>query len=467
MTGDLATFESALRQKLPAKSFGAHDPKYFEEPRGLFHGTPTLVLKPENTAEVAVILSLANQEGIGVVPYGGGTGLVGGQVADRKHAYVVVSLERMNRILDVDPTGNVIFAEAGVLLQDIQHRAANADRLFPLSLASEGSCRIGGNLATNAGGINVLRYGNARDLCLGLEVVLADGQIWNGLSRLLKDNTGFDLRNLMIGSEGTLGVITAASLRLFPLPKNRSAAFVALDDPKAALDLLALAQDSLGENLSAFELMNETGAAFLMEKMPQVRQILDPTPSWSVLLEISGGESFLANNALERLLEKAFESGIIIDGLLSQSESQRQSFWAFRESIPAANRLVGAIYSHDISVPLKSIPEFVTRANAALAAFGPLRINCFGHLGDGNLHYNVFPPSGRSKDDFAEQRERIRETVYGMVHELGGSISAEHGIGRLKKDDLARYGDPVKLAMMRHVKTALDPKGIMNPGVLF
>lgn len=466
-TSDLVAFEAALLQALPSLDIGVPDLRYQQEPRGLLKGNARLVARPRSTPEVAVIVKCAAQHRIGVVPYGGGTGLVGGQIATDGDRCILVSLERMNKIREVDPQDNILIAEAGAILAEVQKAATDVDRLFPLSLASEGSCQIGGNLASNAGGINVLRYGNARDLCLGLEVVLPDGSIWNGLSRLRKDNRGFDLRNMLIGSEGALGIITAASLRLYPSASEKAAAFVAVPGPKAALALLALTQSHFGENLSAFELMNHTGADFLREKMPGVRQIFEPTPDWAVLMEISGGIGFRASVVLENLLADGFEHGLIADGVLSQSDQQRQDFWTFRESIPEANRLIGAINSHDVSVPLGRLPELITRGHAALAKLGDFQINCFGHLGDGNLHYNVFPRQGQSREAYAEKRDEIRANVYGLVHELGGSISAEHGIGRLKKDDLARYGDPVKLAMMRQIKVALDPKGIMNPGVLF
>lgn len=467
MSRSLDEFRRALEDILPENRLAVPSAAYQQEPRNLIKGQAELLLRPASTAEVSTILRLANHHRIGIVPYGGGTGLVGGQIVPDGSKMVLLSLERMTKIREVNPADNILAVEAGAILADVQQAAAKMDRLFPLSLASEGSCRIGGNLATNAGGINVLRYGNARDLCLGLEVVLPSGEIWSGLSNLRKDNTGFDLKNLLIGSEGTLGVITAASLRLFSRPAERVAAMVAVRSPEAALNLLLTLQSALGETLSAFELMNHRGSEFLRETMPEVRQIFDPAPDWSVLLEIGTAPDMGGQDALMNCLGAALERGEAEDALISQNEAQRQSFWAFRETIPEANRLIGAINSHDISVPRSQVPAFIAKADDALGKLGEFRINCFGHLGDGNLHYNVFPAKGKSRDDYSAQKDQIRETVYGLVSAFGGSVSAEHGIGRLKKGDLERYGDPVKRAAMQAIKSALDPNGIMNPGVIF
>ncbi|KAG1648527.1 putative D-2-hydroxyglutarate dehydrogenase, mitochondrial [Nymphon striatum] len=369
---------------------------------------------------------------VGVVPYGGGTGLVGGQVAPDGPAPLILSLERMNKVRAVHADENVLVAEAGVILADVQAAADDADRLFPLSLAAEGSARIGGNLSTNAGGTGVLRYGNARDLCLGLEAVLPDGQIWNGLTRLRKNNTGYDLRHLLIGAEGTLGIITAAALKLFPKPAHTGTALLVVESPRAALDLLSLAKSQLGEMISAFELIHRQGFEFF-------------PPEWCVLVELGLSGDLDPEAALERLFADAHEAGLVPDGLIAQNAQQAADFWKVREMIPEANRRVGSISSHDISVPLSSIPDFITKGGEIVARIGDFRINCFGHVGDGNLHYN------RCTD---------------LVHEMGGSMSAEHGIGRLKVDDLEHYGDPAKLSAMRAIKAALDPKGIMNPGAV-
>jgi FAD/FMN-containing dehydrogenase len=377
---------------------------------------------------------------------------------------LLMSLERMNRIRAIYPDENVVLAEAGVILADLHKAAEEVGRIFPLTLASQGSCRIGGNLSTNAGGVNVVRYGNARDLCLGLEAVLPDGQIWHGLKRLRKDNTGYDLRGLLIGAEGTLGVITAASLRLFPKPAAEGAALVVVPNPEAALHLLALAQSKSG-GVSAFELISGMGLRFLAETLPQIRQPFAEVPDWMVLIDI-GLTQGSPEDELTDLFEAGLAAGLVSDGLIAQSGAQRAAFWEMREMIPLANRAVGAVSSHDISLPLSEIPGFIVEAGQALAALGAWRINCFGHLGDGNLHYNVFPPLGRKPDEFKALAGPVQDLVHGMVAARGGSISAEHGIGRLKVAELERYGDPAKLAAMRAIKAALDPNGIMNPGAV-
>ncbi|KPQ07991.1 MAG: FAD/FMN-containing dehydrogenase [Rhodobacteraceae bacterium HLUCCA12] len=459
-------FCAGLAARLPEGTLRPAEPRHMEEPRGRFHGHAGIVACPSDTAQVATIIAAAHAARVGVVPYGGGTGLVGGQIMPDGPAPLILSLERMNRIRLVDAPGNVLVAEAGCILADVQAAAERDARLFPLSLASEGSARIGGLLATNAGGTGVLRWGNMRDLCLGLEAVLADGQIWNGLMRLRKNNMGYDLRNLLIGSEGTLGVITAASLRLVPRPAQQGAALFVLRDPAAALDLLAMAQERLGEGVSAFELISGMGLAFLAETMPQVRRPFDPPPDWMVLIDLGLPLGLVPEAALETLFADAAEAGLVSDGVIAQSGAQRAQFWEMRESIPEANRLIGAISSHDISVPMAAVPDFIDRAGPALAAIGDYRINCFGHLGDGNLHYNVFPRGGASRSDHEDERDAIKQTVHDLVHALGGSVSAEHGVGRLKVADLERYGDPVALGAMRRIKAALDPQGILNPGAV-
>lgn len=441
-------------------------PAYLEEPRGRFVGQAQAVLAPASTEEVAIILRAAAAARAPVVPYGGGTGLVGGQVAPDGPAPVLLSLERMAQIRGIWPNEGVLIAEAGVILQDIQAAAAEAGLLFPLALAAQGSCRIGGNLATNAGGVNVLRYGNARDLCLGLEAVLPDGSVVHGLKRLRKDNTGYDLKNLLIGSEGTLGVITAASLRLMPRPRSEAAAVLQVRDPAAALALLGLARAHVGEGVSAFELMGGTGLSFVADHLPDLRQPFAAPPAWSVLIDLGLFGATSAADALEAIFAAALEAGLSEDGVIASSEAQRTAFWAVREHIPEANRKVGAIASHDISLPLGALAEFLAATGPALQALGPLRVNAFGHVGDGNLHYNAFPPAGEHRDTWRPRAAEISRIVHDRVHALGGSISAEHGIGRLKVDDLARYGDPAKLAAMRAIKTALDPLGIMNPGAV-
>ncbi|MCC5956251.1 MAG: FAD-binding oxidoreductase [Natronohydrobacter sp.] len=461
-----AEFLEKLARMLPANTLFAPEARFLEEPRGRWHGRAGAVALPRCTEDVATVLRACNAAGVGVVPYGGGTGLVGGQISVAGALPLLLSLERMQAVRSLYPEENVLVVEAGAILADVQRAADEAGRLFPLSLASEGSARIGGLLATNAGGVNVLRYGNARDQVLGLEVVLADGRIWNGLKRLRKDNTGYDLRHLMIGSEGTLGVITAASLRLVPRPARQGAALMVVDSPAAALKLLALAQAHLGDAISAFELIGGMGLAFLAETMPQLRQPFANAPDWMVLIDLGLPEALAPEDALEALFAEAFEAGLVQDGVIAATLAQRAEFWTLRESIPEANRKIGAISSHDISLPLSEIPTFIERAGPALAQINTYRINCFGHLGDGNLHYNVFPMPGRSRADHAAERAAIKTCVHDLVHGFGGSVSAEHGIGRLKTGDLIRYGDPVKLAAMRAIKNALDPRGILNPGAV-
>jgi len=455
-----------LRGALPAAAFRPIAPGYLEEPRGKMQGRALAVIAPASAEEVATVLRIAGAAGQGVVPYGGGTGLVGGQVAVDRPPPILLSLERMARVRAIHPDEGVLIVEAGAILADIHKAAADHGLLFPLALASDGSCRIGGNLATNAGGVNVLRYGNARDLCLGLEAVLPDGKIWHGLRRLRKDNTGYDLRNLLIGSEGTLGVITAASLRLFPRPRSEAAAFVVVDSPAAALRLLALARAELGEGITAFELIARQGLDFLRETLPDQRQPFGAPPDWSVLIDVGLHGDRDAAAALERVFEAGMAAGLVRDGVLSQSEEQRATFWQAREKIPEANRLVGSVSSHDVSLPLGALPAFIDRGREVVARLGPFRINCFGHLGDGNLHYNVFPPRGESRDAYRHMQGDVQRAIHDLVHAMGGSVSAEHGIGRLKVADLERYGDPAKLAAMRAIKAALDPKGIMNPGAV-
>jgi FAD/FMN-containing dehydrogenase len=459
-------FSRGLAAHLPDDALRAPEPRHLQEPRGRWQGRGGLLALPRSAEEVAVIMRACATARVGIVPYGGGTGLVGGQIMAEGPAPVILSLERMRAIRAVHENENVLVAEAGAVLAEVQAAASDAGRLFPLSLASEGTARIGGLLATNAGGINVLRYGNARDLCLGLEAVLPDGSIWHGLRRLRKDNTGYDLRGLLIGSEGTLGVITAASLRLFPVPAETGAAVMAVAGPAAALDLLARAQARLAEGISAFELIGRTGPEFLAETMPSVRQPLDPAPEWMVLIEVGLPAGLEAAAALEALFAEGYEAGLVSDGVIAQSEAQRAEFRAMREAIPEANRLIGAVASHDIALPLGAVAEFIARAGPALARIDAFRINCFGHLGDGNLHYNVFPLPGHSRADHEHQRDAIKTCVHDLVHELDGSVSAEHGIGRLKVADLERYGDPARLAAMRAIKAALDPGGIMNPGAV-
>ncbi|MCL3880895.1 FAD-binding oxidoreductase [Marivita sp. GX14005] len=462
-------FVDALSARFPADMFRPAEQRYLEEPRGRWHGAEGFVARPRNTQEVSGLVRACAERGIGIIPYGGGTGLVGGQIAPKAEGEspLILSLERMTAIRAIYPQENVLIAEAGAVLSDVQAAAAAEDRLFPLSLASEGSARMGGLLATNAGGVNVLRYGNVRDLCLGLEAVMPDGSIWNGLRRLRKDNSGYDLRNLLIGAEGTLGIITAASLKLFARPAGQGTAIFVIPSPEASLDLLSLAKSHLAESITAFELIHRTGLDFLSKTVPEIRQPFGAAPpEWMVLIEIGLPRGLDPQDALADLFVAAETDGLVSDALIAQSEAQRADFWSVREHIPEANRRIGSVSSHDVSVPLGALPAFIERAEAAIGQIGTFRINCFGHVGDGNLHFNVFPPEGRSRDEYLKQTAQIKRAVHDIAHNLGGSVSAEHGIGRLKKADLARYGDPAKLAAMRAIKDALDPRGIMNPGAV-
>ncbi|WP_128515736.1 FAD-binding oxidoreductase [Tabrizicola thermarum] len=459
-------FIDRLARDLPEGVLSAPEPRHLEEPRGRWTGQAGVLARPRTTAEVAAIVRACATARVGVIPWSGGTGLVGGQIMTSGPAPLLMSLERMAALRGVWPEENAMVVEAGMILADVQAEAAKVGRLFPLSLASEGSCRIGGNLAANAGGTAVLRYGNARDLCLGLEAVLPDGSVFNGLSRLRKDNAGYDLRHLLIGSEGTLGVITAASLKLFPQPAARVVALVSVPSPAAALDLLALCGDRAAGMVSAFELIHRMGFDFLEETGFDLRPPFDPVPEWLVLLELELPAGLEAEATMAGLYAAASEAGLVTDGVIATSQAQGAAIWALRETIPLANRKVGAVSSHDISLPLSAIPGFIEAAPRAIAGLGAFRVNCFGHLGDGNLHWNVFPERGHGKAEHEGVRDQVKRVVHDLVHSLGGSVAAEHGVGRLKVADLARYGDPGKLAAMRAIKAALDPMGIMNPGAV-
>jgi FAD/FMN-containing dehydrogenase len=459
-------FLAALAERLPDGALRAPEPRDLAEPRGRWPGTGAAVARPRTVEEVATILAFCRSAGVGVVPLGGGTGLVGGQVRPGGALALILSLERMAAVRGVWPDENVLAVEAGATLAAVQAAADGAGRMFPLSLASEGSARVGGILGTNAGGVNVLRYGNARDLCLGLEAVLADGTICHGLRRLRKDNTGYDLRNLLIGSEGTLGVITAASLRMVMPPASRGTAFLTVASPAAALRLLALAEARLPGLVSAFELISGMGLQFLAEVGPEVRLPFARVPDWMVLADLGLPAGLDALAALEAVFADGLARGLTDDAVIAASEAQRRDFWALREAIPEANRRIGAVSSHDISLPLSEVAGFIAACGPALARIGAFRINAFGHLGDGNLHYNVFPLPGETRAKSEHLRDAVKTCVHDMVQARGGSVSAEHGIGRLKVGDLERYGDPGKLAAMRAIKAALDPGGILNPGAV-
>ena len=461
-----AAFVAALSARLPEGTLRPAAPKHLEEPRGRLRGQAGAVALPRRVEEVAEVVRACAAARVGLVPWGGGTSLVGGQVMPDGPAPLILSLERMAVIRSVQAPENALVAEAGASLQAVRDAAETSGRLFPLSLASQGTATIGGNLATNAGGTGVLRYGNARDLCLGLEVVLADGSVWHGLKRLRKDNAGYDLKNLLIGAEGTLGVITAASLRLVPRPAHRVVAMLVVPSVEAAQALLALAETRLAGLVSAFELIGQAGFQFLQEVGPEVRLPFAVAPDWAVLVELGLPQAIEPEAAMAGLYAEAAGAGLVLDGVIAASGTQADQLWAIREAIPEANRRIGAVSSHDISLPLSAIPGFLREAGAKVAALGPFRISAFGHLGDGNLHFNVFPPKGGTRADHEGQRSAVTRLVHDLVHAAGGSIAAEHGIGRLKVEELERYGDPAKLAAMRQVKAALDPLGILNPGAV-
>ena len=435
--------------------------------RGRAQGHALCVVRPGSTLEVAAVVKACAAAGVPMVPQGGNTGLVMGSTPDDSGREVVLSLQRLNAVRQVDKANATITVEAGCLLQQVQEAADAAGFLFPLSLASEGSCTIGGNLASNAGGTQVLRYGNARDLCLGLEVVTPQGEVWQGLSGLRKDNTGFDLRNLFIGSEGTLGVITAATLKLFPKPAAQRTAWAAVPSVQAAVDLLGLAQQHLGPGLTGLEMMSQVALGLVAKHMPHLHIPFWQLTPYCVLLELSDTESDdHAQQQLEQLLESAMSRGCVVDAVVAQSLAQSQELWHVRESISTAQAAEGLNIKHDIALPVSAIPAFVTQTDALLAQQLPgVRMVNFGHLGDGNLHYNVQCPLNTDAPAFLQTHEsQVNQLVYDKVKAFGGSISAEHGIGRLKVDTLPYFKDPVAMAMMRSIKQALDPKNLMNPG---
>jgi FAD/FMN-containing dehydrogenase len=439
---------------------------YLSEWRGRWRGDTPLVARPRDTAEVAAVLAACTRSGLKVVPQGGHTGLCGGAMPRAGKGEVLLSLARLDRIRALDAEGYSLTAEAGCTLADVQQAAARADRLFPLSLASEGSARIGGVVSTNAGGNAVLRYGNARDLVLGLEVVLADGRVWSGLRALHKDNTGYDLKQLFVGSEGTLGVITAAVLKLFPAPRQRETALAAVPDVAAAVRLLALAREVSGDRVSGFELIPRLGLDFVVRHMPGCRDPLARPSPWYVLIDLStaaaGGD---LSEALERLLEGALEKGLLTDAAVARSEAQREDLWRLRESLSEAQRHEGGSIKHDVSVPLARIPEFIAAAGATVERLIPgARPVPFGHMGDGNIHFNLSQPVGADAGAFLGRWEEVSRAVHDIVAAMDGSISAEHGVGQLKVDEIERYKSPVEMALMRTLKQALDPAGTLNPG---
>jgi FAD/FMN-containing dehydrogenase len=434
--------------------------------RGLYRGTTPLVACPASTADVAAVLATCNELRVGVVPHGGNTSYCGGATPSERGDEVVLSLRRMNRVREVDPDNFSIAADAGCLLADVQAAAEAVDRYFPLSLGSEGSCQIGGNLSTNAGGLNAVRYGVTRELVLGLEVVLADGRVIDGLTSLRKDNTGYDLRDLFIGAEGTLGVITAASLKLFPRPRTVETAFLAIPDIGAAVQLLARLRAATGDGVTSFEFLPRIAVELTEHHIPGLSDPLERPYENYVLCEISTAREDTALRALlEETLERAMTDGIVLDAVLARSLAQRAALWKLRESIPEAQRAEGASIKHDVSVPIAALPRFVAEATAAVLALVPNgRMVAYGHVGDGNLHFNVSVPLGGDGVQFLAHSAAIHATVHAIVRQYRGSISAEHGIGRLKREELARFKGAVDLDVMRTIKHALDPNGILNPG---
>jgi FAD/FMN-containing dehydrogenase len=434
--------------------------------RKLYRGATPLVLRPDSTAQVAAIMKLCNDERIGVVPVGGNTSYCGGATPSTDGSQVVVSLARMKRVRTLDPANYTLIAEGGCVLAEIQAAAASVDRLFPMSLGSEGSCQLGGNLSTNAGGTAVLRYGMMRDLVLGLEVVLPDGRVLDGLKPLRKDNTGYDLRDLFIGAEGTLGIITAAACKLFSRPAWTLTAFIGIGEPQAAVALLSRLRSFTSDAVSTFELVPRVALDLVLRHIPGTSDPLDRRHPWYVLLEIGmGRSSTAARETIEAELAAAMEADEIADAAIAESEAQREMFWRLRETIPEAQSREGASIKHDISVTTSELPHFIAEGAALLAQLAPgARLISYGHLGDGNLHFNLSPPPGGNDRDFLALAPTVTRGVHDLVARYGGSFSAEHGIGQLKRAELLRYKNPVAIELMRSIKQAVDPHGIMNPG---
>ncbi|MGH8187683.1 MAG: FAD-binding oxidoreductase, partial [Steroidobacteraceae bacterium] len=439
---------------------------YLVDHRKLYRGQTPLVLRPDSTAQVSAILALCNEAGVGVVPVGGNTSYCGGATPSADGSQIVLSLARMRRIRAIDPANFTLIAEAGCVLAEIQAAAAAADRLFPMSLGSEGSCQLGGNLSTNAGGTAVLRYGMMRDLVLGLEVVLPDGSVLDGLKPLRKDNTGYDLRDLFIGAEGTLGIITAAACKLFSRPASMLTAFCGVADPQAAVTLLSRLRSFTGDAVTTFELIPRLALELVTRHVDSTSDPLDRAHPWYVLLEIGMGRHDTGlRESIETELAAAMEAGEIADAAVAESEAQREMFWRLRETIPEAQRREGASIKHDISVTTSELPRFNVEGSALIAGIVPNgRMVAYGHLGDGNLHFNVSAPLADAGGEFLQLAPRINTAVHDLVAKYGGSFSAEHGIGQLKRGELLKYKQPVAIALMRSIKAAIDPKGIMNPG---
>jgi FAD/FMN-containing dehydrogenase len=434
--------------------------------RDQWHGRAAAVVKPGSTGEVAAVVKVLAGERIGIVPQGGNTSMCGGSVPDDSGTQVVVNLSRMNRVREVDAANNTMTVEAGCVLASLQELADENGRLFPLSLGAEGSCEIGGNLSTNAGGTGVLRYGNTRDLVLGLEVVLPDGRVWDGLRGLRKDNTGYDLKHLFVGAEGTLGIITAAVLKLFPKPRSVATALAAVESPAAALTLLANLREAVGERVTGFELISRVCVDLVMKHIPGARDFLPQPYPWYVLVELADSSEGSALAALlEEALGTAAEEGVILDAVIAASQAQGRELWNLRENISEAQKLDGVSIKHDVSVPVSRVPDLIERAGAQLAAeFPDIRIVAFGHAGDGNIHYNCSKSERQEAKQFFAESPRVNHIVYEVVNDLGGSISAEHGLGVLKRDEIKHYKSALEIELMLAIKRTLDPQGLMNPG---
>lgn len=438
---------------------------WLTEWRNRWSGNTPLMLTPRSTEEVARLVTICAEHRVAVVPQGGNTGLVGGQIP---YGEVLLSTRKLRAVRDVTPLDDAMTVEAGVTLLEAQQAATAAGRRFPLSLASEGSATIGGVISTNAGGTQVVRYGMMRDLVLGIEAVMPDGRVFHGLKRLRKDNTGYDLKQLLIGAEGTLGVVTAATLKLFPIMRSRATAMVGLETAHAAIELLARAKAETGGGVEAFELMKRIGMEFVLKHIPDTREPLESTPNWYVLIELASGEPGAADAALERLLSDAFEAGLIVDAAIAQNDGQRAAFWKVREEQSAAQKPEGGGWKHDVSVPVSRIADFLDEAAVAVEKFEPgARISAFGHVGDGNMHYDVLCPPGVDHAAFIGRWMAGSEIVHDIVARYDGSISAEHGLGRLKTEEARRYKTPLEVATMQAVRAAIDPLRIMNPAVLF
>jgi D-lactate dehydrogenase (cytochrome) len=437
--------------------------RYLVEMRGIYHGHTPAVLRPGSVAEVSAILKLANETKTAIVPQGGNTGLVGGQIPH--HGEVVLSLTRLDKIREVDPVSNTMTCEAGVTLQRAREAAADADRLYPQLLPSEGTCTIGGNLSTNAGGIAAIAHGIARSHAMGLEVVLADGRVLNNLNKLKKDNTGYDLKNLFIGGEGTLGIITAAVLRLVPRPRSIETAYAAVTGPEAAIALLTLAEQRASGGVTSFEILGRLGIEAVLKLAPTARDPLAKVYEWYALIELSSQQREGLREVMEDILSAGMENGLVIDATIAESLEQRKAFWYIREMFGEAQRLMGASIKHDVSVPIAAIPAFIKEVNAAVVKLIPGSIPMpFGHAGDGNIHYNVNQPPGADKNEFLARWDDVNAVVFEVVMKYGGSISAEHGVGVMKRDKLPKYKDKTAIELMRAIKRTLDPNNILNPG---